>query len=279
MNNLELFNTFWSKLNQYKKDENMLDLFANELIKNKPELTKYKRAIILFLKKIEYIDPLFNGEIGLGDIKVDGVACCWLWNACKDKGGYGRFGIKNNPPKKCSSNRFMLTLVDPDFNIDSELKACHRCDNPGCCNPNHIWPGTYQDNVDDRANKGRTATGINQGLAILTDEQVWVIFDDTDTQQAIADKYGVGISTIHDIKIGKRKLTDPTKNLPKDQYTRSLQGKSGHKAKVSKEIAEEIPRLYATGNYTYIQLGIKFGVSKDTISNIINGKCLKRFDL
>jgi len=278
--NLQLINKYWQLLEQHKNDEVQMGYFADMLIKNKSSLAKYRRKIVLFLKKIDYVDPLFNGEIGVGDIKVDGVTCCWLWNACKNNLGYGKFcltGIK--PYRMVNSHRFMLFLVDPDFKLDSELDALHRCDNPGCCNPNHIWPGTDQDNSIDRNNKNRQfhTNGSNHGRAKLTDDQVWAIFYDIRVQEVIAVEYSITNAAVSNIKRGERKLTDPTKSLPKNHQNKiiSLQGKH---IKITKEIAEEIPKLYATDKYTYKELSIKFGVNPKTIWNIINGKFLKRFN-
>jgi len=272
--NLELITKSWFWLEQHKNDEAALGQFADLLIANKPSLAKYKRKIILFLQKIDYVDLLFNGEIGQGKLEVDGVACCWLWTACKNKAGYGYFCIEQNPIRIVKSNRIMLFLIDPDFDIDSEEQACYRCDNPACCNPNHIWPGTHQDNNSDKVNKGRQLTGINVGNAKLTDDQIWAIFDDIDTQQAIADKYGVCIATISKIKNGEHKLADKTKSLPKNQNTRSLQGKN---IKVTEEIFTEILEFHKAGWYQR-EIAEELGLSKITIGNVLNGKNLKRFD-
>jgi len=195
MNNLELISKSWFWLEQHKNDEIALGQFADLLIANKPELAKYRRKIILFLKKIDYKDVLFNGEIGKGKLEVDGVSCCWLWSAGKIN-KYGQFLVENKSDiyplgQMTYAHRFMLFLVHPDFKLDSESEACHRCDNPPCCNPNHLWPGTHQDNIDDMVNKSRQATGINAGMGILTDDQAWAIFNDTSTQEVIAAEYDV----------------------------------------------------------------------------------------
>jgi hypothetical protein len=75
--------------------------------------------------------------------------CCWEWQKCKDRAGYG---ITNFNRKKAYSHRVAYMLaIGP---IPDGLFVCHHCDNPGCCNPNHFFLGTVLDNTRDAANKG-----------------------------------------------------------------------------------------------------------------------------
>lgn len=75
---------------------------------------------------------------------------CWEWQGGLDKYGYGqtRFNGKNN-----RAHRLFYTLfVGP---IPDGLMILHECDNRRCVNPDHLKPGTNQDNLTDMANKGR----------------------------------------------------------------------------------------------------------------------------
>lgn len=85
----------------------------------------------------------------------------------------------------------------------------HSCDNPPCCNPRHLSPGTRQDNVDDCVRKGRVVSlkGSTRGNAKLTEQQVLHILDLREngaTQRAIASKFGVHHSTVGAILKGKK---------------------------------------------------------------------------
>ncbi len=54
--------------------------------------------------------------------------------------------------------------------IPSGMNVLHECDNPSCCNPNHLFLGTQIDNVADRTVKGRSARGGKIGTAKLTEQ-------------------------------------------------------------------------------------------------------------
>lgn len=90
-------------------------------------------------------------------VNILGEDDCWEWNAAIDTSGYGAFKYNR---KKYDSNRMTWFIVYGEF---PELWVLHKCDNRLCCNPNHLFLGTYQDNIDDMVKKGRTATGIRSG--------------------------------------------------------------------------------------------------------------------
>lgn len=90
-------------------------------------------------------------------VDVRGPDECWLWKRCI-AGGYGRFGIgsrSDGTRKSERASRVALTL-HLGRELSAGMLACHRCDNPECCNPAHLFEGTVQDNAQDCAAKGRT---------------------------------------------------------------------------------------------------------------------------
>lgn len=88
--------------------------------------------------------------------------------------------------------------------IPSGLHALHRCDNPSCCNPKHIFLGTHRENMADMARKGRAPTkaGAANQNAKLSDAQVTAIFLARGLQREIAAQFGITQSHVSRIKRG-----------------------------------------------------------------------------
>lgn len=106
--------------------------------------------------------------------KVDrrGPGECWPWTAAvrrKDE-GYGAFWYegRHHPAPR-------MALVLTGVEVPAGMVACHRCDNPSCCNPGHLFVGTPQDNDADRVAKKRQAYGARNANARLDDQKVWMM--------------------------------------------------------------------------------------------------------
>lgn len=91
-------------------------------------------------------------------IRVDkkGLDDCWEWTgpckagSVKGKSFYGHLHFRG---KVIGAHRLAWILTHGP--IPKGLEVCHKCDNPGCCNPNHLWLGTHLENIRDRDSKGR----------------------------------------------------------------------------------------------------------------------------
>lgn len=92
---------------------------------------------------------------------------CWEWTGRTEGKGYGRLSVCGEP---ILAHRYSWTLCVGS--IPDDMKVLHKCDNPACVNPGHLFLGTYADNNADRNAKGRQAKGENSGKAVLTDELV-----------------------------------------------------------------------------------------------------------
>ncbi|MEG4047509.1 HNH endonuclease [Microcoleus sp. Pol17_C1] len=133
----------------------------------------------------------------LGEIQDNG---CIIFQGSKDGQGYGRYW-KNGKSKSVTRAVLAEKL---GCEIPTSIDACHTCDNPSCINPEHLWGGTRTQNSLDASKKGRTQ-GKSHPLskAKLDWEKVREIRQKLAAGERVKDvaqEYGVGRKTIHDIK-------------------------------------------------------------------------------
>jgi hypothetical protein len=86
-------------------------------------------------------------------VKSDG---CWLWGGGRSENGYGAFYWHG---KQTGAHRVAYELVHGS--IASDMLVLHKCDNPPCVNPDHLFLGTPQDNMTDKTIKGRIPRGAS----------------------------------------------------------------------------------------------------------------------
>ncbi len=77
---------------------------------------------------------------------------CWLWQAVTNQDGYGLVRYPGRP-HMMGAHRASWLLHNGD--VPADLEVLHRCDNPPCVNPAHLWLGTQVDNIHDMCAKGR----------------------------------------------------------------------------------------------------------------------------
>lgn len=126
---------------------------------------------------------------------------CWIWGGSINSGGYGSISIDSVLQK---THRVSWAIHNGP--IPDGMKVLHKCDNPSCWKPDHLFLGTQQDNVDDMIAKGRyrgANRGAANGRAILTEQEVveiqeWIRYSNW-LYKDIAERYGVSPSTISNI--------------------------------------------------------------------------------
>lgn len=134
---------------------------------------------------------------------------CWPWLRSRDADGYGQVWDGSHMLK---THRYAWILSNGP--IPDDLCVCHRCDNPPCCNPAHLFMGTQADNVADRDAKGHHvnvwkgksaphSVGERNVRAKLTAEMVVAIRLSTERRKVLAEKYGVSLHTIIRVRSGE----------------------------------------------------------------------------
>lgn len=134
-------------------------------------------------------------------IAVGAPSECWPWRGSVDRYGYGRFKLGGRTISASRAAYIVATGADVEG-----LMICHRCDNPRCCNPSHLYAGTKSDNEKDKYARGRaTQKGDQNSASKLSADQVEnvrALFRQGMTNVAIGKLMGVHHSTISKIRTG-----------------------------------------------------------------------------
>jgi hypothetical protein len=120
---------------------------------------------------VRTVEERFWSKVAIGE-----PGECWEWQRSRNADGYGQFKLASGEsPQRASRVAWMLSFGD----IPDGLWVLHRCDNPPCCNPAHLFLGTAADNHADMRAKGRAAgyrhqnyLALVQGVRHLTDEEI-----------------------------------------------------------------------------------------------------------
>lgn len=121
---------------------------------------------------------------------------CWPWIARRNeaRGGYGYFDDEHRRTWRAHRYAFFL------MHGHAPKLVRHTCDNPACCNPNHLLEGTQQDNINDMVARGRSCVGERHGMVKLTEAQVRDILAADLPHTALGLKYGVSRAAIELIR-------------------------------------------------------------------------------
>jgi hypothetical protein len=131
--------------------------------------------------------------------KIDKSGDCWNWTAALHGKGYGAVQFEGRIQ---NAHRVIWKLVNGP--IPSGYEICHKCDNPRCCRPDHLFLGTSSENKADCIAKGRHARGERNGRSVLSQLIVSSIIADSRSQQDIAASFGINQSTVSRLKTRKR---------------------------------------------------------------------------
>lgn len=159
---------------------------------------------------------------------------CYLWFGARSGFGYGSF---TRGGKKFDAHRYAFEQAYGP--ISAGLWVLHRCDVPECVNPEHLFLGTHGDNMADMTRKGRhgtggaAPTGVRNGMVTHPERHRYRLYHET-------------------VPVGED---------------------AGNARLTAAQVAEIRQRKPAGSKFpTYRQLGREYGVTGETISNIVRGK-------
>lgn len=221
---------------------------------------------------------------------------CWSWRGRKNPRNYGVFCAwdKNlKKPNTFAAHRVAYHLTFGSIPIG--LMICHKCDNPSCCNPHHLFPGTAKENTADMFKKNRDVrcAGEKSHYSKLTASQVSEIrqryFSEDVSQHTLAEKFGVTQSAISHIianqnwankrdNSGRRvrdvieasEVTDEI--VLRKRRANCHRGSQASWAKLTEANVLEICRLYDAKEASQSTLAKQFNVSRSHIGLITQGR-------
>ena len=206
--------------------------------------------------------------------RVKKTRSCWFWGGGKFASGYGALRVDG---RQVRAHRYAYELcygaLLPGFVV------CHRCDNPPCVRPDHLFAGSQRDNMRDALLKGRLylppgrkfGRGEAHPAAKLSHAVVVAMramYKQGFTQRQLAQLYRVTRSGVAHVIQGNR-WEDPSWCAPGARW-RKARGEANPNSKLSAEKAAAIRRLAAAGA-TQSSLARQFSVTRRAIHMVING--------
>jgi len=128
---------------------------------------------------------------------------CWEWQGALcggKKGKGGKYGLFNIGTTLIMAHQASYLYFWGDY---GELFVLHKCDNPRCINPLHLFLGTHQDNMDDAVRKERLNFGEINGHTHLTSQDAKAIYHDPRGLKVIAEEYDICAASVWNIKTEK----------------------------------------------------------------------------
>ncbi len=134
---------------------------------------------------------------------------CWLWTGTVRSDGYGVLGRGKRGEGLIRAHRFSWELVHGP--VPKGMFVLHRCDNPPCVRPSHLFLGTNQDNVNDMRSKGRGAdpprmlgtSNVNAKLSPNKVREMRRLRESGATGTEIAKQFSVYFGTVYKILRGE----------------------------------------------------------------------------
>lgn len=144
-----------------------------------------------------------------GHVEIRGADDCWPWLA----GRQGKYGRVRFNTRRHLSHRVAYALsagvIDLSVPAGRQLLVLHKCDNPPCCNPRHLFLGNQQDNSDDKRSKGRGRYPgrrpklTNGDIAAIKAKTISPGSGYKSNRREVAQEYGISTSCLWAITTGR----------------------------------------------------------------------------
>lgn len=220
---------------------------------------------------------------------------CWMWGGHRSRFGYGRLAHHDAGGIKRILAAHRVSWQVARGPIPPGQCVLHKCDNPPCCNPEHLFLGTPADNNRDRHQKGRSAMGARAGSVVhmkamrrgeshpstrVSDADVAEIrrayAAKEATQVELGRRFGLRDTHVSNIVRGLNRGAIGCASTVTPIAVPTLYGKGeGHsQAKLTWDAVREIRERVARGERVGA-VAVAFGVSSASVSNIVRNKSWK----
>ena len=137
--------------------------------------------------------------------EITSADSCWVWKRKTGKRGYGQTSVyQNRKSRTALAHRVAWQLTYGE--IPEGMHVCHRCDNPSCVNPSHLFLGSPFVNVHDMITKGRRVLvrGESSPNSKLTIDQVrWIRANSDRSTGELARQLAISRQSVRDVIAGR----------------------------------------------------------------------------
>ena len=135
------------------------------------------------------------------NIEISFITGCWNWSGAKNDQGYGEFFCKELfKGVHTRAHRVSYLIYNGEFS--HKAYVCHKCDNPSCVNPDHLFLGTPFENSMDKTKKQRNG---NTKVTIEQVRQIKNKFRSGVRVKEIAKEYGLSDRYVREIRSGVKR--------------------------------------------------------------------------
>lgn len=201
-----------------------------------------------------------------GNVSAKQSNGCRLWLGCCSTAGYGYVEFRiNGKKRRAGAHRVALILSDGEPLGD--LDSLHNCDNPPCCNPEHLRRGTQKDNASDMSVRGR-----GWGPKKVTVSDIAAIkqrYGQGETSVDLAHRFAVNDRQIRRLVSGTSQKYDPSE-IQHPEWKQK--GFRKAQTRLSDHQITTMRKRYAQGGISQRKLAAEYGIDQGYLSAIINYK-------